>query len=60
MRDELIKIRREIADLNHKLRGMSLYSAEGKRLNSRKETLEARLPIVERKVLQDEGQGELF
>ena len=63
MRDTLVQLptlRAELATLTPRLASLSLYSDEGRRVASRIEYLEKRIPYLEREILRNEGQGELF
>ena len=60
MKTELTSIRAELAALTPRLASLSLYSDEGRRVASRIEYLEKRIPYLEREIMRNEGQGELF
>ena len=60
MRTELITLRAELADLTPRLASLSLYSDEGRKVASRIEYLERRIAWLEREIMRNEGQGELF
>lgn len=60
MKNELISLRAELADLTPRLDSLSLYSDEGRRVAARIEYLEKRIAWLEREILRNEGQGELF
>ena len=60
MRTELKELRAELDALTPRLASLSLYSDEGRRVASRIEYLEKRIPYMEREIMRNEGQGELF
>ena len=60
MRTELITLRAELATLVPRLAEHSTYSDEGRKVASRIEYLERRIAWLEREIMRNEGQGELF
>lgn len=60
MKPELAALRAELSTLKPRLETLSLYSDEGRRVRSRVEYLERRIAWLEREILRNEGQGELF
>ena len=60
MHTELKNLRAELATLTPRLASLSLYSDEGRRVASRIEYLERRIAWLEREIMRNEGQGELF
>ncbi len=60
MRVELAAHRAELATLTPRLASLSLYSDEGRKVASRIEYLERRIAWLEREILRNEGQTNLF
>ena len=60
MRTELKEFRAELAALTPRLASLSLYSDEGRRVSSRIEYLERRIAWLEREIMRNEGQTNLF
>lgn len=60
MRTELITLRAELDALTPRLASLSLYSDEGRKVSARVDWLEKRISWLEREILRNEGQGELF
>ena len=60
MKNELTSLRAELAALTPRLASLSLYSDEGRKVAARIEYLEKRIPYLEREIMRNEGQGELF
>ncbi len=60
MHTELTSLRAELATLAPRLASLSLYSDEGRRVASRIEYLERRIAWLEREILRNEGQINLF
>lgn len=60
MHTELTSLRAELAALTPRLASLSLYSDEGRKVAARIEYLEKRIPYLEREILRNEGQINLF
>jgi hypothetical protein len=60
MRQELKILISELSTLKPRLETLSTYSDEGRRVASRIEYLEKRIAWLEREIMRNEGQGELF
>jgi len=60
MKTELTSLRAELDALTPRLASLSLYSDEGRKVASRIEYLERRIAWLEREIMRNEGQGELF
>ena len=60
MHTELKNLRAELATLTPRLAEHSSYSDEGRKVASRIEYLERRIAWLEREIMRNEGQGELF
>lgn len=60
MRTELKEFRAELADLTPRLAEHSAYSDEGRKLVARVEWLEKHISYLEREILRNERQTNLF
>lgn len=60
MKTELTSLRAELTALTPRLASLSLYSDEGRKVAARIEWLEKRIVRLEREIMRNEGQGELF
>lgn len=60
MKTELVSLRAELATLTPRLAEHSAYSDEGRKVAARIEYLEKRIAWLEREIMRNEGQGELF
>ena len=60
MRGELMGLISELSTLKPRLETLSLYSDEGRRVRSRVEYLERRIAWLEREIMRNEGQVNLF
>ena len=60
MRTELITHRAELATLAPRLGEHSAYSDEGRKVSARVDWLEKRIAWLEREIMRNEGQTNLF
>lgn len=60
MRTELKELRAELAALTPRIASLSLYSDEGRKVAARIEYLENRIAWLEREIVRNDGQINLF
>lgn len=60
MKNELTSLRAELAALTPRLASLSPYSDEGRKVAARIEYLENRIAWLEREIMRNEGQTNLF